>query len=575
MKKYSLFISLLLLFCISASFVSPAYAANTLSASVSFNPESGLVTVNATTSGYTVIKVLPYGNDESSVTSGGTQYTHFEHISPNDMPYSFYMPDWAEFGKYTVYVVSSPSSDDTFMYYDTTVADTRTASLNSAQSALALSEQIWSDASALGMDKDDNFISSHYKKASEILFEAFMPFVDSSDFYNKFNACLAMAALNGVDKTKAEEILSGYSTYLGIVYSEKYASLGSDLAADLCNIFSAMDFVGEFKKLEASGKQVSFSNLFDRTVALCAARISNNWSALKKVFDTDYVSVLQEITSANSSFTKDVESKTYMNLVSKKPYTSISDLKSKFDLSVTEAVSQNTAGNKPQTNRPGGSVSTPSGYTNPTNQYDETISGNGNSEENSVVSISVTKPVLTADLASYTDVYASSWEYQAVGILGGNGIISGYEDGSYKGNNPITRAEFAKLIVAAFNVTAPLSSFDDVSDSDWFCPYVQLAGGSGIVTGYNGKFNPNSYITREDAAVIIYRTAALAGKEYTGSASFADSIDISVYAMTAVRGLGDAGIINGDNNFRFNPESNLTRSEAAQLLYNFINALGE
>lgn len=107
----------------------------------------------------------------------------------------------------------------------------------------------------------------------------------------------------------------------------------------------------------------------------------------------------------------------------------------------------------------------------------------------------------------YYDVAFNDWYNNAISTMTYAGIITGYEDGSFRPNDPITRAEFVTIVSRV--VTAKSlqeSSFVDVSDKDWFKPYVDNAVSLGIITGYeDGAFRPNEKITRAEVMAICNR----------------------------------------------------------------------
>lgn len=159
------------------------------------------------------------------------------------------------------------------------------------------------------------------------------------------------------------------------------------------------------------------------------------------------------------------------------------------------------------------------------------------------------------------------WAKSYVESLAKQGIINGHTDGTYRPDMPVSRAELAKIIVGAFNIkTAGTNAFYDVSDSDWFAPYVSSASASGIVTGFEGNFNPNSSVTRQDAALMLYRAISLTNKLGIGYTFFADETQIAAYAAQEVSALAEIGIITGNDKNEFMPKSNLTRAEAAALI---------
>lgn len=90
-------------------------------------------------------------------------------------------------------------------------------------------------------------------------------------------------------------------------------------------------------------------------------------------------------------------------------------------------------------------------------------------------------------------------------------IIEGYDDGTFRANDSINRAEAVKILNGATHLTSvdstPPSSFTDVMPTDWFAPYVDVASAHGIVKGYeDGTFGPSRPITRAESAKIIYET---------------------------------------------------------------------
>lgn len=163
----------------------------------------------------------------------------------------------------------------------------------------------------------------------------------------------------------------------------------------------------------------------------------------------------------------------------------------------------------------------------------------------------------------YPDVPKEFWAYDAIKTLSENNILKGYDDGTFRPQKSVTRAEFSKMISLALNLSGGNASFTDVSDSDWFAKYVFGVAEKGIVLGSDGKFRPNDVITRQDAAVMIFRAY---GKAQNASEAFEDDGEISEYAKEAVYSLCSQGIIKGYEGNTFRPLGNLSRAEAASLL---------
>lgn len=174
----------------------------------------------------------------------------------------------------------------------------------------------------------------------------------------------------------------------------------------------------------------------------------------------------------------------------------------------------------------------------------------------------------------FDDIDDVGWAVEAIIELAQKGIISGKGDRLFYPNDNITREEFVKIIVKTFFENAEVSdkSFDDVSDGEWYAEFVKKACGEGIINGIGENiFGTGMNITREDMAVIAYRTALKSGKlkegERTSGFIFADDEQISDYAKTAVYALCDAGIINGVSEDEFAAKDYLTRAQAAKIIY--------
>lgn len=120
-----------------------------------------------------------------------------------------------------------------------------------------------------------------------------------------------------------------------------------------------------------------------------------------------------------------------------------------------------------------------------------------------------TRESFWSDTNSYTDVAAGSWYNNAVSTLSAMGILGGYEDGSFRPNASITRAEFAKIAVSFFELEglACENPFLDVAPGAWYAESVAAAAEIGLIEGYEGGlFRPDAPITRAEACTIVNRT---------------------------------------------------------------------
>ena len=111
--------------------------------------------------------------------------------------------------------------------------------------------------------------------------------------------------------------------------------------------------------------------------------------------------------------------------------------------------------------------------------------------------------------AAYPDIAGEPCE-GAVNVLSALGVIDGYEDGTYRPDETITRAELTKIVITALGVadyaSATTSSYTDMANAQWAVPFVEYATNLNLVNGYgDGRFGPSDPITYEQAATLIVR----------------------------------------------------------------------
>ena len=105
----------------------------------------------------------------------------------------------------------------------------------------------------------------------------------------------------------------------------------------------------------------------------------------------------------------------------------------------------------------------------------------------------------------YSDVNRGDWFNNAISTLSNAGIVTGYNDGTFRPNQPITRGEMAKIIANFANLNKGTKSFTDLS-GHWSKTYVELAAGNGWIAGYpDGSFRPDQKITRAETVTMINR----------------------------------------------------------------------
>ena len=108
--------------------------------------------------------------------------------------------------------------------------------------------------------------------------------------------------------------------------------------------------------------------------------------------------------------------------------------------------------------------------------------------------------------STFNDVAKNCWAANYIGYMQQFGIVTGYEDGSFRPDAPVTRAEFAAIASRFEKLTQGSKIFTDVPDTHWAVRYINFAATRGWVTGYeDGSFKPEHSITRAEVAAVTCR----------------------------------------------------------------------
>ncbi|UUZ81306.1 cadherin-like beta sandwich domain-containing protein [Paenibacillus sp. P26] len=174
----------------------------------------------------------------------------------------------------------------------------------------------------------------------------------------------------------------------------------------------------------------------------------------------------------------------------------------------------------------------------------------------------------------------SHWSKNIVNDMASRLIIKGMDENHFNPDTTVTRAQFAAIVVRALGLSekGTTSLFKDVQANGWYAGAVARAVEYGIVSGYeDGTFRPENTITREEAFVIIARAMKLTG--YTTAvtedeaaqqvASFQDRNDLQAWAQTAAALSIRSGLVEGDNN-KLKPKASITRAETAAMMYRLL-----
>jgi len=183
---------------------------------------------------------------------------------------------------------------------------------------------------------------------------------------------------------------------------------------------------------------------------------------------------------------------------------------------------------------------------------------------------------------SFSDM-PSHWANGTVNDMASRLIISGVGDNDFAPDRDITRAEFAAIVIRALGLKAHgSSSFSDVNAVDWYYGVVTAAQEYGIISGYqDNTFKPNAQITREEAMVMIARAMDIAGMDTAITdetveaqlQSFSDSGSFSSWAKPYGAVVIRSGLVKGSDGC-VRPGHNISRAETATIVQNLLAAAG-
>lgn len=183
--------------------------------------------------------------------------------------------------------------------------------------------------------------------------------------------------------------------------------------------------------------------------------------------------------------------------------------------------------------------------------------------------------------ARFKDVNLSQWYHEDVDFAVGEGYMQGFPGDTFQPGGLLTRAQLVTILYRLSEDTGTCSqSFTDVADSAWYADAVAWAYANGVVTGFpDGSFRPNAPITREQTAAILYRYAEFTGMG-TGAraplADFPDADRCAAYALEPMQWVVAEGIINGipsGSLTALQPRGNATRAQIAAILHRYCDWL--
>ena len=171
----------------------------------------------------------------------------------------------------------------------------------------------------------------------------------------------------------------------------------------------------------------------------------------------------------------------------------------------------------------------------------------------------------------FADVAADAWYAEAVEYVRDNGLMSGTSATTFAPNDTMTRSMLATTLYREAGSPAVSGSdvFTDTQEGAWYADAVLWASQEGVISGYgNGLFGTNDPVSREQIATILWRYAGSPSAD--AGQDFADESEIASYAAAAVDWARADGVVNGANGNRFLPRNSASRAEVAVMLYNYL-----
>lgn len=350
------------------------------------------------------------------------------------------------------------------------------------------------------------------------------------------------AAISGKERGYAEEMLnlqaiSGKSSYAN------YSKMSDSMKMSVCALLQDIDFTSTEE----------FYDAFNVSVVMSEVKQAKYWTDITGII-ARHSDILTGIKLGENSYSESVN-------------TAIAKITAKSIAEFVTAVNNIIDGQpvKPEQEPSSGGVGG-GGYTGSVNQ--NTLSPIGQT--------GTTGNAGDGNKIPFVDIDNFKWAHNAIKRLYNDGIINGKGEGKFEPESNITRAEFLKMIMRAMKIDLTADSgaelpFGDVKD-DWYKEYVRTAYELNIVNGISAdEFGVNDNILRQDMAVIAYRVFELKNVALKGDECTLKDYELTAdYAKEAVAALYTADIIKGDDAKMFNPKQNLTRAEAAMVIYNIL-----
>lgn len=177
-----------------------------------------------------------------------------------------------------------------------------------------------------------------------------------------------------------------------------------------------------------------------------------------------------------------------------------------------------------------------------------------------------------------SDLSPGQWYYSAVEYALAQGYFAGMGDGRFYPDEPLSRAQLSQVLWTVGGcLESDSAGFTDAGPDDWFYPAISWCRQEGLIAGYeDGSFLPDAQLTREQLAFILYRYARRTGANLRPTADlsrYTDAGEISSWALDSMRWAMSNRLFNPDGD-ALRPAAPVTRGELAAALYAYDINLG-
>lgn len=505
-------------------------------AEVNFNSVGGVYTLNG------IVDNLN-SNMMSVKVTNGSNIAHASYIAVDDsgdFSYTFCLDDSCVTDTYNIvltgYNIGVVYSTD-FDHADSAKKDNIIGLLNSAADAISAKtafeqclkyNMISYPVTFIMTDNTKNCIYNRIAELKDFTIE---------NFNDKMQNIMAVSSLTFSEESDVDNVITEYSS-IYMFENEKYYNLYED--SDEQNIINRMFFKNTFENMS------ELRTVFNQIIILNKMNSESSHGGIVEVIK-DYNDVFPK---SVTDLSEDNKIKLALNILDK-------------DIFTMQELEDETKLLQKDSNEKQG----------PPRRVRTSTASNKAFSVESVIAMDIEQKL------DFVDIKDAEWARSAIYSLVEKSVINGYEDGDFKPNNNITREEFVKIVVNAFNFSLVQDDccFEDLNGGHWAYSYICTAKAKGLISGISDdEFGIGLHITREDMAVIISNTLQLSGIDTSDyqDYEFSDVSKISDYAKKAVNELKAADIIGGYDDGSFKPKNNATRAEAAQMIYKTLKYAG-